>query len=68
MWWVHFAKRNVQVASGQPVSLQSPKDKVYRLNVNTLGRLTNVEQFEDVILKTGGSTKPFASRTWGKLN
>ncbi|MDQ7782485.1 MAG: multidrug efflux RND transporter permease subunit [Desulfomonilaceae bacterium] len=50
-------QQNVQVASGQLGQPPVPKDQVYQLSVNTLGRLTDVEQFEDVIVKTGEGTR-----------
>ena len=50
-------QQNVQVAAGQLGQPPVPKDQVYQLNVNTLGRLTTTEDFEDVIIKTGESTR-----------
>ncbi len=51
-------EQNVQVAAGvigQPPLDNSPE---FQLNINTMGRLTSVEQFEDIIVKfgEGGST------------
>lgn len=51
-------EQNVQVAAGvigQPPLENSPE---FQLNINTMGRLTSVEQFEDIIVKygEGGST------------
>jgi hydrophobe/amphiphile efflux-1 (HAE1) family protein len=46
-------QQNVQVAAGQLGQPPVPKDQVYQLSVNTLGRLTTAEQFGDVIIKTG---------------
>ena len=60
-------EQNVQVASGQIGQQPVPKDQVYQLNVNTLGRLTNVEQFEDVILKTGEGTRAIRVKDVGKV-
>ncbi len=50
-------QQNVQVASGQLGQPPVPKDQIYQLSVNTLGRLTDVEQFQDVIVKTGEGTR-----------
>lgn len=50
-------EQNVQVAAGQLGQPPVPKDQIYQLSVNTLGRLTDVEQFQDVILKTGEGTR-----------
>ena len=45
-----------------------PKDQVYQLNVNTLGRLANVEEFEDVIIKTGEGTRAIRVKDVGKVD
>ncbi|AFM24913.1 efflux RND transporter permease subunit [Desulfomonile tiedjei] len=50
-------QQNVQVASGQLGQPPVPKDQAYQINVNTLGRLTDVEQFSDIIIKTGEGTR-----------
>jgi len=60
-------EQNVQVASGQLGQPPVPKDQVYQLNVNTLGRLTNVEQFEDVIVKTGEGTRAIRVKDVGNV-
>ncbi|MGB9616801.1 MAG: efflux RND transporter permease subunit, partial [Desulfomonilaceae bacterium] len=44
-----------------------PKDQVYQLNVNTLGRLQTVEEFEDVIIKTGEGTRAIRVKDMGKV-
>jgi hydrophobic/amphiphilic exporter-1 (mainly G- bacteria), HAE1 family len=44
--------QNVQVASGQLGGPPAPADQLFQFTVNTLGRLTDVEQFEDIIVKT----------------
>jgi HAE1 family hydrophobic/amphiphilic exporter-1 len=49
--------QNVQVAAGQLGQPPVPDNQVYQLSVNTLGRLTEVKQFEEVILKTGKGTR-----------
>ena len=61
-------EQNVQVASGQLGQPPVPKNQVYQLNVNTLGRLTNVEQFADVILKSNNSTKTIRVKDVGKVD
>ena len=60
--------QNVQVASGQLGQPPVPKDQVYQLNVNTFGRLTNAEQFEGVILKTGEGTRAIRVKDVGKVD
>lgn len=50
-------QQNIQVAAGQLGQPPVPKDQIYQLNVTTLGRLTDVEQFGEVIIKTGEGTR-----------
>jgi HAE1 family hydrophobic/amphiphilic exporter-1 len=61
-------QQNVQVAAGQLGQPPVPKDQVYQLNVNTLGRLTTTEDFEDVIIKTGESTRAIRVKDVGKVD
>lgn len=44
-------EQNVQVAAGQIGAPPSSKGQVFQYTVNTLGRLSEVEQFEDIVLK-----------------
>jgi len=60
-------QQNVQVAAGQLGQAPVPKDQVYQLNVNTLGRLTTVEEFEDVIIKTGEGTRAIRVKDMGRV-
>jgi multidrug efflux pump len=46
-------QQNVQVAGGVIGQPPVPQGNAYQLSVNTLGRLTDVEQFGDIVLKTG---------------
>jgi hydrophobe/amphiphile efflux-1 (HAE1) family protein len=46
-------QQNVQVAAGQIGQQPAPKGQDFQLTINTLGRLTDVEQFREIILKTG---------------
>jgi HAE1 family hydrophobic/amphiphilic exporter-1 len=50
-------EQNIQVAAGQLGQPPVPRDQTYQLNVNTLGRLVDVEQFGNVIVKTGEGTR-----------
>src|SRR5580765_2050152 len=43
--------QNIQVASGQLGGPPAPPDQLFQFTVNTLGRLSEVEQFEDIIVK-----------------
>jgi hydrophobic/amphiphilic exporter-1 (mainly G- bacteria), HAE1 family len=44
--------QNIQVASGQIGGPPAPKHQVFQFTVNTLGRLSEVEQFENIIVKS----------------
>jgi len=46
-------EQNVQVAAGQIGAPPAAKGQVFQYNVNTLGRLSTEEQFENIILKIG---------------
>ena len=44
-------KQNIQVASGQIGGPPAPSNQVFQFTVNTLGRLSDAEQFENIIVK-----------------
>lgn len=44
--------QNVQVAAGQIGAPPTPSGQNFQYTVNTLGRLSTVEQFEDIVVKT----------------
>jgi len=44
--------QNVQVVAGQMGGPPVPPDQVFQFTVNALGRLSDVEQFEDIIVKS----------------
>lgn len=46
-------EQNVQVAAGVIGQRPAPKGQNFQLTVNVLGRLADVDQFEQIILKTG---------------
>jgi multidrug efflux pump len=46
-------EQNVQVAAGVIGQPPVPQGNAYQLSVNTLGRLTDAEQFGDIVIKTG---------------
>ncbi|MBN2291913.1 MAG: multidrug efflux RND transporter permease subunit [Pirellulales bacterium] len=46
-------EQNVQVAAGQIGAPPSPTGQEFQYTVNTLGRLTDKEQFENMVLKVG---------------
>jgi multidrug efflux pump subunit AcrB len=51
-----IAQQNVQVAAGQIGQQPVPRGQQFQLTINTLGRLTEPEQFEEIIIKTGGGS------------
>ena len=48
-------EQNIQVAAGQLGQTPAPATQDFQLTVNTLGRLTDVGQFEDIIVKSEGT-------------
>jgi len=46
-------EQNVEVAAGQIGEPPAPAGQVYQMTVTTLGRLSDPEQFENIIIKTG---------------
>ncbi len=61
-----ISQQNLQVAAGQIGQPPARKAQQFQLTINTLGRLTDPEQFADIIVKTGtGSTVQGATSTAG---
>ncbi len=56
-------EQNVQVAAGQIGQPPAPEGLDFQLTVNTLGRLTEAEQFENIIVKTD----PIANTQGGRV-
>ncbi|MEN1679567.1 MAG: multidrug efflux RND transporter permease subunit [Planctomycetota bacterium] len=52
-----ISEQNVQVAAGRVGEPPAPTDTAFQFAVNTLGRLESVEQFENIIVKTGERTE-----------
>ncbi|HYA42597.1 MAG TPA: efflux RND transporter permease subunit, partial [Syntrophobacteraceae bacterium] len=50
--------QNVQVTSGQLGAPPVPPGQPFQFTINTLGRLSNVDQFEDIIVKTATGLAP----------
>ncbi len=46
-------EQNIQVAAGQIGSMPSPAGQQFQYTINTLGRLSTVEEFNDIILRVG---------------
>ncbi len=47
-----IADQNVQVVAGQLGAPPVPNNQVFQFTINSLGRLTDVAQFEDIIIKS----------------
>jgi len=50
--------QNIQVASGQLGAPPVPNDQPFQFTITALGRLSNVSQFEDIVIKTGTGPAP----------
>jgi multidrug efflux pump len=46
-------EQNVQVAAGRLGQAPAPAGQSFQLTVNTLGRLTNADEFKDIVIKVG---------------
>ena len=55
-------EQNVQVAAGQVGQTRRPADQAFQYNVTTLGRLSEPEQFDDIIVKPAERRARPASR------
>src|SRR5271166_1732999 len=53
-----ISQQNLQVAAGMVGQQPVPKGQQLQLTINTLGRLTEPEQFADIILKAGSDYSP----------
>ena len=52
-------EQNVQVAAGKIGASPAPEGQIFEYTINTKGRLVEVEEFENIILKTGGKEGQF---------
>lgn len=59
--------QNVQVASGRIGQQPAPPGQTYDLQVNTLGRLTEVGEFEDIVVKTGQNSSLVQVKDIGRV-
>jgi multidrug efflux pump subunit AcrB len=60
-----ISQQNVQVAAGQIGQQPVPQAQQFQLTINTLGRLTDPEQFGEIIVKAGGQGSAAASAASG---
>jgi multidrug efflux pump len=56
-----IAQQNIQVAAGQIGQQPAPPGQQFQLTINTLGRLTDPDQFSDIIIKAAGAGGPMAT-------
>lgn len=56
-----ITQQNVQVAAGQIGQQPVPRGQQFQLTINTRGRLTEPEEFADIILKAGSTSQPTVS-------
>lgn len=56
-----IGQQNLQVAAGQIGQQPVPRGQQFQLTINTLGRLTEPEQFANIILKAGTSNSQSSS-------
>jgi len=50
--------QNVQIAAGQLGAPPVPKEEPFQFTINALGRLSDVSQFEEIIIKTASGPPP----------
>ncbi|WP_020469015.1 efflux RND transporter permease subunit [Zavarzinella formosa] len=60
-----ISQQNVQVAAGQIGQRPTPKGQQFQLTVTTLGRLTEPDQFADIIIKGGQDNQTQSNSTMG---
>jgi multidrug efflux pump subunit AcrB len=60
-----IAQQNVQVAAGQIGQRPVPRGQQFQLTVTTLGRLSDPDQFADIIIKGGQEAPPAGANTAG---
>ena len=51
-----ISQQNIQVAAGQIGQQPVPRGQQFQLTINTVGRLSDPEQFADIIIKAGSGT------------
>ncbi len=60
-------EQNVQVAAGQIGQPPAPPGQAFQYSINTLGRLSNPEEFADIIIKTAEGTRVTRVRDVGRV-
>ena len=60
-------EQNVQVAAGSVGAQPSSEDQMFQLSVRAAGRLTEVSEFEDIVVKAGGDGALVRVRDIGRV-
>ena len=60
-------EQNVQVAAGSVGAQPSSEDQMYQLSVRAAGRLTEVNEFEDIVVKSGNDGALVRVRDIGRV-
>jgi HAE1 family hydrophobic/amphiphilic exporter-1 len=53
-----IGNQNIQVTAGQLGAPPVPRDQIFQIPINTLGRLSDAEQFEGIIVKNSHGVAP----------
>ena len=61
-----ITQQNIQVAAGQIGQPPVPKGQVFQYTMTTLGRLSDIEQFENLVVKTDGDGRHRSSGRRGQ--
>ena len=60
-------EQNIQVAAGALGDAPAPADQMYQISVRAMGRLTEVTQFEDIVVKAGKDASLVRVRDIGRV-
>ena len=60
-------EQNIQVAAGALGDAPAPADQMYQISVRAMGRLTEVAQFEDIVVKAGKDASLVRVRDIGRV-
>jgi hydrophobic/amphiphilic exporter-1 (mainly G- bacteria), HAE1 family len=60
-------EQNIQVAAGALGDAPAPADQMYQISVRAMGRLTEVSQFEDIVVKAGKDASLVRVRDIGRV-
>ena len=60
-------EQNIQVAAGALGDAPAPAEQMYQISVRTMGRLSEVNQFEDIVVKAGKDASLVRVRDIGRV-